>query len=29
MSNYQRIYNRLRKAGMTDAVALGFLGNWQ
>ena len=29
MSNYQYIYNRLRKAGMTDAVALGFLGNWQ
>ena len=29
MSNYQRIYNRLRKAGMTDAVAIGFLGNWQ
>lgn len=29
MSNYQRIYDRLRKAGMTDAVALGFLGNWQ
>lgn len=29
MSNYQHIYNRLRKAGMTDAVALGFLGNWQ
>lgn len=29
MSNYQHIYNRLRQAGMTDAVALGFLGNWQ
>ena len=29
MSNYQRIYNRLRQAGLTDAVALGFLGNWQ
>lgn len=29
MSNYQYIYNRLRKAGLTDAVALGFLGNWQ
>ena len=29
MSNYQYIYNRLRKAGLTDAVTLGFLGNWQ
>ena len=29
MSIYQKIYNRLRQAGMTDAVALGFLGNWQ
>lgn len=29
MSNYQHIYNRLRKAGLTDAVTLGFLGNWQ
>ena len=29
MSNYQTIYNRLRQAGMTDAAALGFLGNWQ
>jgi len=29
MSIYQHIYDRLRRAGMTDAVALGFLGNWQ
>lgn len=29
MSNYQIIYNRLRKAGLTEAVAVGFLGNWQ
>ena len=29
MSIYQEIYNRLRQAGMTDAVALGCLGNWQ
>ena len=27
--SYQKIYNQLRRAGMTDAVALGFLGNWQ
>lgn len=29
MSIYQHIYDRLRRAGMTDAVALAFLGNWQ
>ena len=29
MSNYQHIYNRLRQAGLTEAAALGFLGNWQ
>lgn len=29
MSNYQRIYDRLRRAGFTDAAALGFLGNWE
>lgn len=29
MSNYQTIYNRLRKAGMTEAGALGCLGNWE
>ena len=27
--NYQHIYNRLRQAGLTEAAALGFLGNWQ
>jgi hypothetical protein len=29
MSNHQRIYNRLRRSGLTEAGALGFLGNWQ
>lgn len=29
MSNAQRIYNRLRRAGLTEAAALGMLGNWQ
>lgn len=29
MSHYQTIYDRLRRGGLTDAVALGFLGNWQ
>ena len=29
MSNEQIIYNRLRRAGMTEAAALGFLGNWR
>ena len=29
MSYYQTIYNRLRRAGMTEAGALGVLGNWQ
>lgn len=29
MSNHQHIYNRLRQAGLTEAAALGFLGNWQ
>lgn len=29
MSFYQTIYNRFRKAGYTEAAALGFLGNWQ
>lgn len=28
MSYYQTIYNRLRAAGLTEAGALGFLGNW-
>jgi len=27
--SYQHIFNRLRKAGLTEAAALGFLGNWQ
>ena len=29
MSNHQRIYNRLRRSGLTEAGALGLLGNWQ
>ena len=29
MSYHQRIYNRLRREGMTEAGALGVLGNWQ
>ena len=29
MSNHQHIFNRLRQAGLTEAAALGFLGNWQ
>lgn len=29
MSHYQTIYNRLRRSGLTEAGALGFLGNWQ
>ena len=29
MSYHQRIYNRLRQAGMTEAGALGCLGNWE
>ena len=29
MSYYQTIYDRLRKAGLTEAGALGFLGNWE
>lgn len=28
MSYYQTIYNRLRSAGLTEAGALGMLGNW-
>lgn len=28
MSYTQRIYNRLRQNGLTEAAALGFLGNW-
>ena len=28
MSYYQTIYNRLRASGLTEAGALGFLGNW-
>ena len=28
MNYYQTIYNRLRAAGLTEAGALGFLGNW-
>ena len=27
--SYQHIFNRLRQAGLTEAAALGFLGNWQ
>lgn len=29
MSNYQLIYKLLRNAGITEAGALGILGNWQ
>ena len=29
MSYHQTIYNRLRQAGMTEAGALGCLGNWE
>lgn len=29
MSFHQTIYNRLRRSGLTEAGALGFLGNWQ
>ena len=29
MSYQQQIYNRLRQAGMTEAGALGVLGNWE
>ena len=29
MSYYQQIYDRLRKAGLTEAGALGVLGNWE
>lgn len=29
MNNHQHIFNRLRQAGLTEAAALGFLGNWQ
>lgn len=29
MSYYQTIYNLLRQAGMTEAGALGVLGNWE
>ena len=29
MSNHQHIFNRLRQAGLTEAAALGFLGNWE
>lgn len=29
MSYYQTIYNRLRVAGLTEAGALGCLGNWE
>lgn len=29
MSYYQQIYDRLRKAGFTEAGALGVLGNWE
>lgn len=28
MSYAQKIYNRLRQNGLTEAAALGFLGNW-
>ena len=28
MSYYQTIYDKLRSLGMTEAGALGFLGNW-
>lgn len=29
MSYYQQIYNRLRQNGLTEAGAIGMLGNWQ
>ena len=29
MSFHQIIYNRLRQVGMTEAGALGCLGNWE
>ena len=29
MSYYQQIYNRLRQQGLTEAGAIGMLGNWQ
>lgn len=29
MTDYQRIYNRLRQKGLSDVSALAFLGNWQ
>ena len=29
MSYYQQIYNRLRQHGLTEAGAVGMLGNWQ
>ena len=29
MSYHQTIYNRLRQGGLTEAAALGMLGNWE
>lgn len=29
MTDYQRIFNRLREKGLSETVALAFLGNWQ